>query len=153
MPLDIAGFRLSSPHSSRQEGSRIHMDKKTTEMLLNQPTIDSVSRVEERRDGRRSKGVAVAGGFRPHAGASISTVTPFPLPAHRTGRALLTHPALGRDHTRAHGKLAVRGPRRVSSHSFQSRLSGKRTVFPALTLCLRLSHWRSRRVACRSIVA
>ena len=48
-------------------------------------------RVEERRDGRRSKGVAVAGGFRPHAGASISTVTPFPLPAHRTGRALLTH--------------------------------------------------------------
>ena len=44
MPLDIAGFRLSSPHSSRQEGSRIHMDKKTTEMLLNQPTIDSVMR-------------------------------------------------------------------------------------------------------------
>ena len=35
MPLRIAGFRLSSPHSSRQEGSRIHMDKKTTEMLLN----------------------------------------------------------------------------------------------------------------------
>ena len=36
MPLDIAGFRLSSP--------RIHMDKKTTEMLLNQPTIASVMR-------------------------------------------------------------------------------------------------------------
>ena len=91
MPLDIAGFRLSSPHSGRHEGSRIHMDKKTTEMLLNQPIIVSVSRVEERCDGRRSKGVAVAGGFRPHAGASISTVTPFPLPAHRTGRALLPH--------------------------------------------------------------
>ena len=42
--LRIAGFRHSSPHSSRQEGSRIHMDKKTTEMLLNQPTIASVMR-------------------------------------------------------------------------------------------------------------
>ena len=44
MPLDIARFRLSSAHSSRQEGSRIHMDKKTTEMLLNQPIIVSVMR-------------------------------------------------------------------------------------------------------------
>ena len=44
MPLDIAGFRLSSPPWSRSEGSRIHMDKKTTEMLLNQPIIVSVMR-------------------------------------------------------------------------------------------------------------
>ena len=44
MPLRIAGFRLSSPHSGRPDGSRIHMDKKTTEMLLNQPTIASVMR-------------------------------------------------------------------------------------------------------------
>lgn len=34
MPVDIAGFQLSPPHSSRQDGSRIHVDKKTTEMLL-----------------------------------------------------------------------------------------------------------------------
>ena len=44
MPLDIAGFGLSSPPSSRQEGSRIHMDKKTTEMLLNKSIIVSVMR-------------------------------------------------------------------------------------------------------------
>ena len=105
-------------------------------------------RVEERRDGGRSEGVAVAGGFRHHAGASFSTMATFPLPAHRTGHARFEHPALGRDHAFAHGKLAVRSPRRVSPHSFQSRSSEKRTFFPALTLCLRLNHWRSRRVAC-----
>ena len=53
MHLDVAGFRLSRPHSSRQDGSRIHIDKKPTEMLLNQPIIVSVSRVDERRDGSR----------------------------------------------------------------------------------------------------
>ena len=36
MPLDIAGFRLLSPHSSRQDGSRIQMAEKTTEMLFKQ---------------------------------------------------------------------------------------------------------------------
>src|SRR3954451_23794103 len=30
------------------------------------------------------------------------TVAPFPHPAHRTGRALLTHPALGQDLTPSH---------------------------------------------------
>ena len=74
------------------------MDKKTTEMLLTQPIIVSVSRVEERRDGGRSEGVAVAGGFRHHAGASISTVTPFPLPAPRTRRAAFPQRALQWDH-------------------------------------------------------
>ncbi len=44
MPLRIAGFRLSSPHSGRPDGSRIHVDKKTTEMLLNQLIIVSVLR-------------------------------------------------------------------------------------------------------------
>ena len=44
MPLTIAGFRHSSPHSSRPDGSRIHVDKKTTEMLLNQLIIVSVLR-------------------------------------------------------------------------------------------------------------
>ena len=44
MPLRIAGFRLSSPHSGRPDGSRIHMDMKTTEMALNQPIIVSVLR-------------------------------------------------------------------------------------------------------------
>ena len=46
MPLGIAGFPHSSPHSSRPDGSRIHVDKKTTEMLLNQPIIVSVLRNE-----------------------------------------------------------------------------------------------------------
>jgi hypothetical protein len=33
------------------------------------------------------EGVAVAGGFRLNAGASVSTVAPFPTAAHRTGLA------------------------------------------------------------------
>ena len=70
------------------------------------------------------------------------------LAGHTTGRADFPHPALGRDHAFAHGKLAVRGTRRVSPYSCQSRSSGKRTYFPNCTLCLRQSHWRSRRVAC-----
>ena len=78
---------------------------------------------------------------------------PFPVAAHRTGRAISPHPALGRDHAFAHGRLAVRTVRRVSAYSSQSRSSGKRTLFPDLTLCFRHSHWRSRRVACRSIAA
>ncbi len=98
MPLTIAGFRHSSPHSSRPDGSRIHVDKKTTEMLLNQLIIVSVCRVEERRDGGRSEGIAVAGGFRPHAGASISTMATFPLPALRTRRAVFPQRALQWDH-------------------------------------------------------
>ena len=44
MPLEIAGIRLSSPYWSRPDGSRIHMDKKTTEMLLNTPIIVPVLR-------------------------------------------------------------------------------------------------------------
>ena len=47
--------------------------------------------------------------------------------AHRTGRADFPHPALGRDHAFAHGRLVVRVPRRVSPYSFQSRSSGNRT--------------------------
>lgn len=44
IPMEIAGFRLSSPHSSRQDSSRIHMAEKTTEMLLSKPIIVSVMR-------------------------------------------------------------------------------------------------------------
>ena len=67
-------------------------------MLLNQLIIVSVCRVEERRDGGRSEGIAVAGGFRPHAGASISTMATFPLPALRTRRAVFPQRALQWDH-------------------------------------------------------
>ena len=48
--------------------------------------------------------VAVGGGgscsrrLSPSAGASLLAVTPFPVAAHRTGRAGFPHPALGRDH-------------------------------------------------------
>ena len=102
--------------------------------------------------GGRRMGVAVPGGFR-DAGASLPAVAPFPVAAHRTGRADFPQPALGRDHAFAHGKLVVRTARRVSPYSFQSRSSGNRTNCPDRTLCLRQSHWRSRRVACRSIAA
>ena len=70
------------------------------------------------------------------AGASLPAVAPFPVAAHRTGRAVFPHPALGRDHAFAHGKLVVRKRRRVSLYSCQSRSSGKRTHFPDRTLCL-----------------
>ena len=36
-------------------------------------------------------GVAVADGFHPCAGASVSTLTPFPFPSHRTLRADFPH--------------------------------------------------------------
>ena len=99
------------------------------------------------RGGSRSRRLS------PVAGASIPAMAPFPVAAHRTGRANFPHPALGRDHAFAHGRLAVRGPRCVSPYSVHSRSSGKRTHCPDRTLCLRQSHWRSRRVACRSTAA
>ena len=37
------------------------------------------------------EGVAVADGFRPRAGASVSTLTTVPLPAHQTQRADFPH--------------------------------------------------------------
>ena len=39
----------------------------------------------------RAEGVAVADGFRPGAGASVSTLTTVPLPAPRTQRAVFPH--------------------------------------------------------------
>ena len=45
------------------------------------------------------------------SGLSPAPIVTFPVPAHRTGQAVLPHPALGRDHAFAHGKLAVRGAR------------------------------------------
>ena len=70
-----------------------------------------------------------------------------------TGRAVFPHPALGRDHAFAHGRLAVRCARRARPMSFHRRSSEKRTYFPARTLCLRQSHWRSRLIACASTAA
>ena len=61
--------------------------------------------------------VAVAGGFRPYAGASVHAVAPFPVAARRTGRAALPHPApsgimpsptAGRVPSHSHGPSAVR---------------------------------------------
>jgi transposase len=53
-----------------------------------------IGRVGNRRGDRRNEGVAVAGGFHHSAGASFSSVVPFPVPAPRTGRAGFPHPAL-----------------------------------------------------------
>ena len=108
------------------------------------------SRVEERRGPAVGGGSSCCRRLSHRAGASVSTVATFPLPAHRTRRADFQHRALGRDHAFAHGKRAVRTARRVRPWSFQSRSSEKRTYFPARTLCLRHSHQRSRRIACAS---
>ena len=76
-------------------------------------------------------------------------MTPFPVAAHRAGRADFPHPALGRDHAFAHGKLVVRTVRRVSPYSCRSRSSENR-AYPRLSLChcrlppRILSHHRSR---------
>ena len=85
------------------------------------------------------------------SGLSPAPLVTFPVPAHRTVRADFPHTALGRDHAFAHGRLAVRGARRVRPMSSHSLLSGKRTKIPDLTLCLRHNHWRSRRVVCWSM--
>ncbi len=58
------------------------------------------SRVEEGRGGGRLP-VAMASAFAAAASVRLA-VAPFPHPAHRTGRALLTHPALGQDTTPSH---------------------------------------------------
>ena len=55
-------------------------------------------RVERWRGGCRSWGVAVAGGFRLYAGASVHVMTPFPAPSRRTVRADFPHTALTRNH-------------------------------------------------------
>ena len=94
-----------------------------------------------------------ATGFLIVAPAGLSPAEQAAFAGHTTGRADFPHPALGRDHAFAHGKLAVRGPRWMSPYSFRSRSCEKRAYFPARTLCLRQSHWRSRRVACWSIAA
>jgi hypothetical protein len=49
--------------------------------------------------------VAVAGGFRLDAGASVSAVAPFSTAAHRTGLADFPHPALGQA-----SRESMRGP-------------------------------------------
>ena len=41
------------------------------------------SRVEDGRGDMRTQGVAVTGSFRPDAGASICTIAPSPIPAHK----------------------------------------------------------------------
>ena len=99
------------------ENARILLN---TERVTGRPVANSsglvgrhLSRVDDWRGGGRRMGVAVSGGFR-NAGASLPAVAPFPVAAHRTGRAVFPHPALGRDHAFAHGKLVVRGPRCVS---------------------------------------
>ena len=50
----------------------------------------------ESRSSAVALGLGICCGRRlsPNAGVSIQTIAPFPLPAHRTGRADLLHPAL-----------------------------------------------------------
>ena len=46
---------------------------------------------------------------------------PFPPPAHRTGRAVFPHPALGQGHAFAHGKLRVQLPADRPAPTLDSR--------------------------------
>ena len=52
-----------------------------------------IGRVDDRRGGCGSRGVAVVRRLSPNAGASFRTVAPFPVAARQTGRAELPHPA------------------------------------------------------------
>ena len=56
--------------------------------------ILEAGRVENWRGGRSLGGVAVSDCFRLCIGASFPGMAPFPVPARRTGRAALLHPAL-----------------------------------------------------------
>lgn len=63
-------------------------------VFLSNPWVP-LGRVEHWRGGRKEWGVAVADRFRVlPIGASVPSTAPFPVPAHRTGRAALPHPAL-----------------------------------------------------------
>ena len=111
---------------------------------LGAPSIDLLY-----RDGNHSSRV---GGWRasfkgpvavPSLSLRASVRLPWPRfqsPAHQTGRADLSHPAFGRDHTFALGRPIVCRVRRVRPYSSYSRASGKCTNFPNRVLCFRQSH-------------
>ena len=81
-------------------------------------------RVEERHTCRGCGELQFAGGFRHRSSAAFPTLTTFPLPAHRTERAVFQHWALVRDHAFAHAKLAVCTFRRVSPMACHGRSFG-----------------------------
>ena len=62
----------------------------------------TIGRVETWRGGGGIGEWPLAGGFRLDAGASVRSIAPSPRPAHRTGRAVFPHPALGQDFMRSH---------------------------------------------------
>ena len=78
---------------------------------------------------------------------------PFPLPAHRTGRARFhASGSRTRTHAFAHGKLRVRSLRRISPSTSCRYSFGEPCRPPTLSPCAcRRSHWRSRCRACRSM--
>lgn len=79
--------------------------------------------------------VAASDSFHPYAGASVSTWTMFPLPAHQIQCADFPDWDLVRDHALAHGKLPHPTCGRSQPWRGQSRPSGKRTTFSDFTRC------------------
>ena len=65
-----------------------------------------------------------ADGIRHSAGAAASTLTAFPLPAHRTEHAHFPHSALVRDYPFTHSELGVCTVRRASAQAFHRNSSG-----------------------------
>ena len=117
----------AQPPGRRSTGPRPPLDEVTgraSSSVLSRPRVGRLHAVDRVVCGRgvesTTGAVAVGGGgscsrrLSPSAGASLLAVAPFPVAARRTGRADFPHPALGRDHAFAHGKLAVRGARCVS---------------------------------------
>ena len=81
-------------------------------------SVKEIGRVEMWRGSSRF-GLSVAAPFVWRCPSNLA-ITPFPHPAHRTGRADLPHPALGQDVTPSPT------PRRAPAHSVESIHSGRR---------------------------
>ena len=96
--------------------------------------VSAIGRVEMWRGGCRLN-ISVAASFVRRCLSSGSSMTPFPHPAHRTGRADLPHPALGQDFTPS---LSRATPSAVSEHSSELIGCPISRSFTTYCVCLEL---------------
>src|SRR5689334_4559033 len=95
-------------------------------------------RVDDWRGGGRLWGVAVGRRLSPCAGASFRTLAPFPVAAHRTGRAGFRHPALrlashaGMRRARTSRRCQAQDPERSEDRLFREPPgSARRNLVPS----------------------